>query len=176
MLRQLMRANLATRALTRGFPRWRSAHVRRGYGSRICRRVVRACRATEVRRPLQAAVGAALRRRVSRRGLIRDRRATAPVAAQAIAQRAPAYGPGEKGTLEVGSWIVLGTLGLGVEFGRWPAWTALAAAAGYMLWAVAYSEATVQARRRWPLAGRLALSAAGSEQPAPAPPKEHRPA
>jgi hypothetical protein len=133
MLRQLMRANLAARALTRGFPSWRSAPVRRGYGSRICRRVVRACVATEVRRPLQGALGDALRHTVKRPELIRDRRATAPSPAQAIAQRAPAFGPGEKGTLEVASWIVLGTLGLGVEFGRWPAWTALAAAAGYML-------------------------------------------
>src|SRR5690349_14494576 len=141
MLRQLMRANLAARALTRGFPSWRSARVRRGYGSRICRRVVRACMSTEVRRPLQGALGDALRRTVKRRGLVRDRRAAEPVAAQAVAERASAYGPGEKGTLEVGSWIVLGTLGLGVQFGRWPAWTALAAAAGYVLWAVAYSEA-----------------------------------
>src|SRR5260370_35673528 len=100
MLRQLMRANLARRALTRGFPRWQSAPVRRGYGSRICRRVVRACRAIEVRRPLQDAVGAAVRRTVSRRGLIRDSRTAATVAAHPIAKHAPAYGPGEKGTLE----------------------------------------------------------------------------
>ncbi len=174
MLRQLMRANLATWALTRGFPRWQSAHVRRGYGSRICRRVVRACTAAEVRRPLQDAVGAAVRRTVSRRGLIRDIRTTAPVGAQAIAKHAPAYEPGEKGTLEVASGIVLGTLSLGVGFGRWPAWTALAAAAGYMLWVVAYAEATVQARRRWPQARHLALSSVGSQQPAATPPKEQR--
>jgi hypothetical protein len=176
MLRQLMRAKRATRALRRGLPRWRSARVRRGYGSRICRRVVRACKAAEVRRPLQAAVGAALRQTASARRLIRTRRTPAAVAAASVARPAPAYGPGEKGTLEVGSWIVLGTLGLGVEFGRWPAWTALAAAAGYMLWAVAYSEATVQARRRWPEARRLALPRAGSEQPAATPPQEHSPA
>lgn len=171
-----MRAKLAMPALRRGFPRWRSARVRRGYGSRICRRVVRACRATEVRRPLQAALGVAIRRTAPARRLIRYRRHTAPVGAQAIANAAPAYGPGEKGTLEVGSWIVLGTLGLGVGFGRWPAWTALAAAAGYMVWVVAYSEATLQARRRWPQTRRLDLSAVGSEQPAPAPPQEHSPA
>ena len=176
MLRQLMRAKLATRGLTRGFPRWRSARVRRGYGSRICRRVVRACRATEVRRPLQAAVSAALRRTASGRKLLGYRRATAPLRTQAVAKAAPAYGPGEKGTLEVGSWIVLGTLGLGVEFGRWPAWTALAAAAGYMVWVVAYSEATLQARRRWPQTRRLERSPVGSEQPAATPPQEHSPA
>jgi hypothetical protein len=102
------------------------------------------------------------------------RRLHAAVAAQAIAKQAPGYGPGEKGTLEVGSWIVLGTLGLGVGFGRWPAWTALAAATGYMLWVVAYSEATVQARRRLPQTRRLELSPLGSEQPAATPPQEHR--
>ena len=150
MLLQLMRSNPATRALTRSFPRWRSDRVRRGYGSRICRRVARACRPTEVRR-FQAAA-----------------------ASLVIAKHTPAYGPGEKGTLQVGSWIVLGTLALGVEFGRWPAWTALAAAAGYMVWVIAYSEATVQARRRWPQNRRLALSPAGSEQPTAAPPKERR--
>src|SRR4029077_6604709 len=101
MLEQLTRATPATWAWTRSFPRWRSGRVRRGYGSRICRRVARACGATEVRR-FQAA------------------------ASLVIAKHTPAYGPGEKGTLQVGSWIVLGTLGLGVEFGRWPAWTALA--------------------------------------------------
>ena len=174
MLRQLMRANLATRAWRRGFPRWRSARVRRGYGSRICRRVVRACAASDVRRPLQAAVAAALRQTASGRRLIRYGRVTAPVAAQAVAKPAPAFGPGEKGTLEVGSWIVLGTLGLGVGFGRWPAWTSLAVAAGYMVWVVAYSEATLQARRRWPQTRRLETSPVGSEQPAATPPKEHR--
>jgi hypothetical protein len=161
MLRQLMQTNLATLALTRGWPRWRSIHARRASGSRTFRRVARACMRPEVR--LQAALSAAVR------SVPRPK----PKVAGAERQ-APAYAPGEKGTLEAGSWIVLGTLGLGLELGRWPAWTALAAAGGYMLWVVAYSEATVQVRRRWPEARRLVLSGRTSGQPPAAPPKEHR--
>jgi hypothetical protein len=119
---------------------------------------------TEVKLPLQAAIAAAVRRSL-------PRRKPRPERSDSLLS---GYARGEKGTLEAGSWIVLGSLGLGLEFGRWPAWTAVAAAAGYVLWVVAYSEATVQARRRWPDARRLALSPRASEQPPAAPPEEHR--
>ena len=56
----------------------------------------------------------------------------------------------ERGTLEIGSAIVLGTLGAGLQVGQWPLWTALVALAGYLAWTVLYSEATIQATRwRW---------------------------
>lgn len=161
MLRHLMQTNIATRALTRSWPRWHSVRARRVSGSRICRRVARACMRPEMR--LQAALSAAVR------SVPRPK----PKVAGGDGQ-VSVYAPGEKATLEAGSWIVLGTLGLGLGFGRWPGWTALAAAGGYMLWVVAYSEATVQARRRWPEARRLVLSGTTSEQPPAAPPKEHR--
>lgn len=80
--------------------------------------------------------------------------------------------PGERGTLEVGSGVVLGAVGVGLQLGRWPAWTVLIAVGGYLSWVVIYSEATVQARRwrsgrrPWPLTG------AGSEQTAPPPADE----
>jgi hypothetical protein len=64
--------------------------------------------------------------------------------------------------LQVGSTIVLATLGLGLQVGGWPLWTAVIALAGYAAWTVAYSEVTVQVER-WrlgfrPLSGRLKTS------------------
>ena len=55
---------------------------------------------------------------------------------------------GQRATLDIGSWLVLGTLGLGLQVGHWPLWTVILALGGYALWVVAYSEATVQATRR----------------------------
>jgi hypothetical protein len=55
---------------------------------------------------------------------------------------------GQRATLDIGSWLVLGTLGLGLQVGHWPLWTVLLALAGYAVWVVVYSEATVQATRR----------------------------
>ena len=56
--------------------------------------------------------------------------------------------PRQRTTLDIGSWLVLGTLGLGLQVGRWSAWSVLVAAVGYVIWVLAYSEATVQAARR----------------------------
>jgi uncharacterized protein YaaW (UPF0174 family) len=53
--------------------------------------------------------------------------------------------PHQKLTLEIGSAVVLSTLGLGLQFGHWSPWTALAAVGGYLIWVIAYSEATVRA-------------------------------
>jgi hypothetical protein len=55
---------------------------------------------------------------------------------------------GQRATLDIGSWLVLGTLGLGLQVGHWPVWTAALAVAGYVIWVLAYSEATVQVIRR----------------------------
>jgi hypothetical protein len=72
----------------------------------------------------------------------------------------------------MGSGVVLGALGLGVQFGRWPAWTALIAVGGYLTWVVIYSEATVQAKRWRAANAALPLSRARSEEAAPAPAQE----
>jgi hypothetical protein len=77
--------------------------------------------------------------------------------------------PGERNTLEIGSCVVLSLLGLGLQLGEWPAWSALAAGAGYLAWVMLYAEVTVQARRR---ELRLAVRAA-SDAPAPQPAHEH---
>ncbi|TMC83276.1 MAG: hypothetical protein E6J06_08980 [Chloroflexi bacterium] len=68
--------------------------------------------------------------------------------------------PRQKATLDVGCWLILSTLAVGLQLGRWSAWSVLAAAGGYMIWVLAYSEATVQAtlRQREKRAPRLAAS------------------
>lgn len=86
------------------------------------------------------------------------------------------YAPGERVTLEIGSCIALSALGLGLTFGRWPAWSAAVAAGGYLTWVVIYSEATVQARRRRSGDRRLVLPDTASADPAPSPAQEHVPA
>ena len=53
----------------------------------------------------------------------------------------------ERNTLEIGACVVLMVLGLGFQLGRWPLWTALVAAGGYVAWVVLYAEVTVQAGR-----------------------------
>lgn len=55
---------------------------------------------------------------------------------------------GERNTLEIGACVVLSVLGLGFQLGQWPAWSALVAISGYLIWVTLYSEATVQVRRR----------------------------
>ncbi|OLC00952.1 MAG: hypothetical protein AUI15_06480 [Actinobacteria bacterium 13_2_20CM_2_66_6] len=55
---------------------------------------------------------------------------------------------GERITLEIGFVIILVALSAGLELGRWPAWSGLAALVGYLAWTVLYSEATIQATRR----------------------------
>lgn len=52
--------------------------------------------------------------------------------------------PRQKLALEIGSCAVLSSLGLGLELGQWPGWSALVCIAGYLAWVVIYSEATVQ--------------------------------
>lgn len=56
--------------------------------------------------------------------------------------------PRQKLTLEIGSCAVLSSLGLGLQLGQWPGWSALVCIAGYLAWVVIYSEATVQASKR----------------------------
>jgi hypothetical protein len=50
--------------------------------------------------------------------------------------------------LQVGSFIVLGSVSLGMQAGHWPLWSPVVAAAAYLVWTVAYAEATIQAARR----------------------------
>jgi hypothetical protein len=66
----------------------------------------------------------------------------------------------QRATLDIGSWLIMGTLGVGLQLGRWPAWSVLLATAGYLTWVLAYSEATVQftRRRRGERSLRLAVS------------------
>jgi hypothetical protein len=54
----------------------------------------------------------------------------------------------QRATLDIGCCLVLSTLGLGLQVGGWSAWSVLIASGGYLLWVVAYSEATVQVARR----------------------------
>jgi len=56
--------------------------------------------------------------------------------------------PRQRATLDIGCWVVLGMLGVGLQIGRWSPWTVALAAAGYLIWVAAYSEATVQATLR----------------------------
>jgi hypothetical protein len=56
--------------------------------------------------------------------------------------------PRHRTTLDIGCWLVVATLGLGLQLGGWSVWSVLVAAAGYVIWVLAYSEATVQAIRR----------------------------
>jgi hypothetical protein len=73
----------------------------------------------------------------------------------------------------MGSYVVLGGLGLGLQAGGWPAWSALAAAAAYAGWVVLYAEVTVQARARHVRGGNGTESASGSS---PQPAEEQSPA
>jgi len=71
----------------------------------------------------------------------------------------------QRATLDIGSWLIMGTLGVGLQLGRWPAWSVLLATAGYLTWVLAYSEATYSEatvqftrRRRVERSLRLAVS------------------
>ena len=182
MWRLSMRTRLARRVLSRGAATWRRGHRTRAAGAPLARYVAGLYVRSRARRA-GAAFSASHWRAALRRTLLHRRRGRAgawlrrrPAAAEQVsAATTPvaAFGAGEKGTLDLGSLIILGTLGFGLQFGRWPAWAAVAAVGGYFAWVVGYSEATVQARRRWPQPGRL-TSPAASDQPPASPPEEHR--
>jgi hypothetical protein len=82
----------------------------------------------------------------------------------------------ERNTLEIGACIVLTSLGVGVQFGRWPEWTALVALGGYVTWVALYAEATVQAKRRRIGSIDPATLDRTSARSAPQPAQEHSPA
>jgi hypothetical protein len=82
----------------------------------------------------------------------------------------------QRNTLEIGACIVLTSLGVGVQFGRWPEWSALVAVGGYVTWVTLYAEATVQARRHGIGTKDLVTPDSASAGSAPQPPKEHSPA
>jgi hypothetical protein len=52
--------------------------------------------------------------------------------------------PHERLTMDLGSAIVAGALGLGMEVGRWPLWSVLLGLGGYVLWTLLYAELTVR--------------------------------
>ena len=56
--------------------------------------------------------------------------------------------PHQRFTMEVGSWIVLSALGMGVQLGGWSMSTMLLVVGAYFGWVIAYSEASLQADRR----------------------------
>ena len=168
---------LAQRVLRHGAASWRRG-TRRGAGAQLGRYVVGFCVRTRPRRARAALFGSPWRAALRRRGQAPKWLRRRPAAAEAepvspTAAPVAGFGLGEKGTLDLGSLIILGTLGFGMQFGRWPAWAAVAAVGGYFAWVVGYSEATVQARRRWPQPGRPTSPAASDEAPA-SPPQEHR--
>jgi hypothetical protein len=69
--------------------------------------------------------------------------------------------PGQRATLDIGGYLILFTLGLGLQLGDWSAWSLLPAAGGYLIWVLAYSEATVQATLRQ--RGRRSTRLAGTD-------------
>lgn len=94
-----------------------------------------------------------------------------------LARRLIGTSPGElerrqRLTLELGSWVVLASLGLGLQFGRWSAWSVLVAIGGYLIWVVMYSEATVQAGHK--RARALRVAGLSSEEPGATPGDEQR--
>src|SRR5467141_3630970 len=91
-----------------------------------------------VARPATSSVGHGLMLRIgSREPLRRFLNEVRPMVVGELDQR-------QRATLDIGSWLIMGTLGVGLQLGRWPAWSVLLATAGYLTWVLAYSEATVQ--------------------------------
>ncbi len=56
--------------------------------------------------------------------------------------------PRQRLTLELGSWAVLGMVGLGLGLDHWSVSSVLLAIGGYLTWVIVYSEVTVQASSR----------------------------
>jgi hypothetical protein len=180
----MVRFSRSKRSLHRGLAigrRWRV--MSRGTGLKRCVHVVQTGLSSTVRHSVWLAAGAALRKASSRSNALRHHdigRARAleldaikPPSSRETGPKAdPGLAPGERGTLDVGSGVVLGALGVGVQFGRWPAWTALIAVGGYLTWVVIYSEATVQARRWRSANPAWRLPRARSKETAPAPAHE----
>lgn len=120
--------------------------------------MVRACVAIGRRRPDWLAIGAVVGNASSRR--LRQARQSLGFAAsrgqrdvrgsnRILSSPAPTrLEPAQRRTLEVGSCVVLSSLGLGFQLGRWPAWTFLAGIGIYLAWVVLYAEVTVQTTRR----------------------------
>lgn len=65
--------------------------------------------------------------------------------------------PRQRRTLEVGSYVVLSGLGVGLQAGGWPLWSAVGAAAVYASWVVLYAEVTVQVKAHPDVLPRLNL-------------------
>lgn len=180
----MVRLNRSRRSLHQGLAigrRWRL--MSRGTGLRRCVHVVQTGLSSTVKHSVWGAAGAALRKASSRSNALRQRHIGRANALQGGAIQPspsrdsgpeidPGLAPGERGTLDVGSGVVLGALGLGVQFGRWPAWTALIAVGGYLTWVIVYSEATVQARRWRSANAAWSLPRARSKETAPAPAQE----
>jgi hypothetical protein len=162
--------------------RWR--YVSGGAGLKRYVRVVQSGWDSTIKHSVWVAARAAFRDASSRSRAFRQRRIrrsrgrqlepalAVPSSQQPDAASDARLAPGERGTLEVGSGVVLGALGVGLQFGRWPAWTALVAVGGYLTWVVIYSEATVQTRRWRSGDRRLARPATSSAKATPAPAHE----
>lgn len=56
--------------------------------------------------------------------------------------------PRQRLTLDLGSATVFGLLATGLEAGHWPAASVPVTLVGYVLWVLAYSEASIRASRR----------------------------
>jgi hypothetical protein len=167
--RAMVHFKRSRRSLHRGLAigrRWRV--MKRGTGLKRYVLVVKAGVGSTVKHAVWVAARAALRDASSRSRALRQRRGgrakglqvepcPPKPSLQPLADSDEGLAPGERGTLEVGSGVVLGAVGVGLQFGRWPAWTVLLAVGGYLSWVVIYSEATVQTRRwrsgrrPWPL-------------------------
>lgn len=62
--------------------------------------------------------------------------------------------PHEKATLEVGFYTVAVASTAGLAIGSWPGWSVAVALVAYLLWVIAYSEATVRVTLRSRATGR----------------------
>lgn len=138
--------------------RWRSFANRGDLAGRL--QIARASAVLGRRRQdwlaISAAVGSASSRRLRAAGkslgltamAARAKRRTVGSSETFTSIHQPQLSAGQRRTLETGSIVILGGLGLGVQFGSWPAWTILAGVGMYLGWVVLYAEITVQQKRR----------------------------